>query len=165
MSRRAQLAVIIALLAAALSFLLAGVPFGIAPYRLESGLGFSPRLVPGLAGAGLVLALGVGLVATLRAGGSAGDPAAREAGAGEGEGDAVAPDLRRIGLAALLCLGFAFLVPVAGGFYLLGAALVAAIAWLLGERRVAWLVVYPVLLLASVYGIFEWGFQLRFPGV
>ena len=158
MSRRAQLAAILALLVAALVFLLAGVPLGIAPYRLESGLGFSPRLVPATAGAVLVLALCFGLVATLRAG------SAQSSTEGGDGGDAAAPDLRRIAIAALLCLGFAFLAPVAGGFYLLGAALVAAVAWLLGERRIGWLVLYPVLLLASVYAIFGLGFQLRFPG-
>ena len=158
MRRRAQLAAILALLAAALVFLLAGVPLGIAPYRLEAGLGFSPRLVPAVAATGLVLALCFGLVATLRAG------SAQAHSEGQDRGDAEAPDLRRIAIAALLCLGFAFLVPVAGGFYLLGAALVAAVAWLLGERRIGWLVMYPVLLLASIYAIFELGFQLRFPG-
>jgi hypothetical protein len=159
MSRRAQLAGIVTLLVGALAYLLVGVPLGIVPYRLESGLGFSPRLLPVVAAVALAAALCFGLVATLRAGGSGG--AADEGGGADTGGT----DTRRIVIAALLCLGFAFLVPVAGGFYLLGAALVAAIAWLLGERRPAWLVVYPVLLLASVYGIFEWGFQMRFPGV
>ncbi len=164
MSRRAQLGAIVALLVAALVFLLAGVPLGIAPYRLESGLGFSPRLVPAIAGAGLVAALCFGLVATLR-GQAPGHLTGEASGEAPGEAREGGPATGRIVLAALLCLGFAFLVPLAGGFYLLGAALVAAIAWLLGERRIAWLVLYPVLLLASVYGIFEWGFQLRFPGL
>ena len=154
MSARGQRWVIAALFIFAMVFLFVLVPRAIEPYVLEPGLGFAPRLVPSVAAAGLLLALAAGWRATSRGGAPASAPADSEPNPG---------GLQRVLLMLVACGLFALASASFGGFYLGGIVLVGTLAYLMGERRPAWLVLYPVLLMAVIYGIFEWGFQMRLP--
>ncbi|MEZ5515751.1 MAG: tripartite tricarboxylate transporter TctB family protein [Steroidobacteraceae bacterium] len=153
-SRRIDLALVLGLLAGALLFVFYLVPVGIDEFRAEPGIGFSPRLVPMIAGVSLLIALAIGVYDTLRHH----DATVASAGADNAE-----QNVGRMVLAAALCFIFSFVGAQVAGFYLGGALLAGLIAWMLGERRPLVLIVFSVALLGTIYAIFELGFQLRFP--
>ncbi len=153
-SHRADVALVLGLLAGALLFVFYLVPVGIDEFRAEPGIGFSPRLVPMIAGISLLIALAIGVYDTLRH---------RDAARVSADADSSAQNVGRMVLAAALCFAFSFVGAQIAGFYLGGALLAGLIAWLLGERRPLVLILFSVVLLGTIYAIFELGFQLRFP--
>ena len=140
------------LLAAALVFGLWVLPLGIGLGAADYGTGLSPRFMPQLATVGLVLALAWGLYRSF-----AGTRAARRPG-GDQEG------LARIPFGALLiCLAFAVIGFNLAGFYLGGMCMAVLLAVLLGERRPWVIVLFPALLLAAIYLLFEFALNVRLP--
>lgn len=159
--RRQEAVVTLLLVVLALIFLLLVIPAGI-------GVGFSvsaspgtPRLVPQLASAGMILALLCGLVAILR------NPAA-EQGTDVPAGDALPDEAEATGawrpvtvsLACLLTATWGF---VWFGFYVGSAMLMVVLKLLLGERRPVPLLVVPLLTVLCIYVLFELGFQINMP--
>jgi hypothetical protein len=152
---------IVTLLAMALVlvFMLLVIPAGI-------GVGFSvsaspgtPRLVPQLASAGMILALLCGLVAILRHG-SAMPPADVQ---NDSTGESTAAVTWRPAIVSVVCLlvafwGFAWL-----GFYAGSALLMVVLKLLLGERRPVHLIIVPLLTVVCIYVLFDLGFQINMP--
>jgi len=137
-----------------------GLGFGLIPAGIEEGFGsqgpgLSPRAMPQFTVTGIALALVFGLFQTILAK----DPIDETLATGDKSGG---HPLRAAG-AVLICLLFAYLGFDAIGFYLGGVAMAAALTLLLGERKVIYVVLLPILTLAVIYGLFELGFQIKLP--
>lgn len=141
---------IAALLAAAIVFGLWILPAGIGPGG--AGEGLSPRFMPRLAAAALVLALAWGLLGSL-----IGTRPARKPDSDE-ESHVRIPI---VGVA--ICLAFATVGFSLAGFYIGGICMAALLTVLLGERRVWVIVAFPTLLLAAIYLLFELALNVRLP--
>lgn len=134
--------------------------FGLIPAGIEEGFGsqgpgLSPRAMPQIAVAGIALALIFGLAQTILAN----SPIDQTRTTGGKHGN---HPLRAAG-AVLICMLFAYIGFDACGFYLGGAAMAAVLTLLLGERKVIYVVLLPILILAVIYGLFELGFQIKLP--
>lgn len=143
---------IAALLAAAIAFGLWILPAGIGPGGAGEGEGLSPRFMPRLATAAMALALAWGLLGSL-----AGTRAFREP-----DGDRESHVRIPIGGVAI-CLAFATFGFALAGFYIGGICMAAALTVLLGERRAWVIIVFPILLLAAIYLLFELALNVRLP--
>ena len=154
-SQRREILLLAGLIAVALGFGLSLLPIGIQEGFGSDGPGLSPRAMPQVAVAGIVLALGYGLLIALL--GTARTIEAQASPRLRG-----AHPLRAIG-AVLICFLFAYLGFALLGFYLGGVVMAVLLTLLLGERQVFKVVVIPILILALIYGIFELGFQIRLP--
>ncbi len=154
-SRRLELLIITALLAAALAFGFVVIPIAIDLGINSSGTGLSPRFMPQLATVGLALALAFGL-AQLALG--------KESSRAESPLESTGGDhpLRALG-AVMISLLFAYYGFAIGGFYLGGIAMAMIMTLLLGERKALIVIFVPVLVLASIYLIFELGLQIKLP--
>lgn len=153
--RARQLLVIGGLLACTL-----GLGFGVIPAGIEEGFGskgpgLSPRIMPQIATTGITLALVFGLFRTILAK----DQIDETLATGEKSGD---HPLRAAG-AILICLLFAYIGFDALGLYLGGVAMAAALTLLLGERKLLYVLLLPILTVAVIYGLFELGFQIKLP--
>jgi hypothetical protein len=137
-----------------------GLGFGLIPAGIEEGFGsrgagLSPRAMPQVAVAGILLALTFGLLQMILAK----SPNDATPATGDKSGD----HLLRAAGAVLICLLFAYIGFNAFGFYLGGVAMAAALTLLLGERKVLYVLLLPILILAVIYGLFELGFQIKLP--
>ncbi len=140
------------LLAAAVIFGLWLLPLSIALSAAGVGTGLSPRFMPQLATAGMVLALAWGLYRSFV-----------ETQAADGP-DEDREGLARIPFGALLvCLAFAIFGFDLAGFYLGGICMAVLLTVLLGERRPWVIVLFPTLLLAAIYLLFEFALNVRLP--
>lgn len=139
-----------ALLAAAIVFGLWILPAGIGPGG--AGEGLSPRFMPRLATAAMALALAWGLLGSL-----IGKRPARQPDSDE-ESHVRIPI---VGVA--ICLAFATFGFALAGFYVGGVCMSALLTVLLGERRAWVIVVFPTLLLAAIYLLFELALNVRLP--
>jgi hypothetical protein len=139
----------------ALAFAFVVLPRGINEGFASGGPGLSPRAMPELAVAGIVLALAFGLISSFFAAAPSTDASAAPPGL-------EAHPLRSIG-ALVLCLAFAYLGFSLLGFYLGGLLMAVLLTLLLGERQVVKVLVIPLLTLVLIYCIFELGFQVRLP--
>ena len=117
--------------------------------------GLSPNFMPRLAMFGISLALAFGLLMIITGRESRGQPSGVPAVAG-------LHPLRAVS-AVLICMAFAFFGFAVAGFYLGGVAMAIILTLLLGERRVLTVVLFPILILAAIYAIFELGLQIRLP--
>ena len=63
----------------------------------------------------------------------------------------------------MISMFFAYFGFAIGGFYLGGVAMAIVLTLLLGERKALNVVFVPVLVLASIYLIFELGLQIKLP--
>ncbi len=137
-----------------------GLGFGLIPAGIEEGFGsqgggLSPRSMPRITVAGIALAAAYGLFQMIFAKGPVdAAPATRD--------KSTTHPLRAAG-AVLICLLFAFIGFDAIGFYLGGVAMAVLLTLLLGERKVLFVLLLPILTLALVYGLFELGFQIKLP--
>ena len=139
------------LLGAAVVFGLWVLPLGIGPGAAAAAPGLSARFMPQLATAAIALALAWGFYRSFAAPAADG-PAGEQAG------------LARIPLGAtLICLGFAVFGFDLAGFYLGGICMAVLLTVLLGERRPWIIVLFPVLLLAAIYLLFEFALNVRLP--
>ncbi len=154
-SRRTEIVVIAGLLAATLVFGFFIIPAAIGLSFNTGGTGLSPRFMPQIATAGIALALAYGFVLLALTKGS--DNAEPSIGSTTDR-----HPLRALGV-VLICLLFAFLGFSVGGFYLGGIAMAFFLTLLLGERKVHNVVLVPILILASIYVVFELGLQIRLP--
>lgn len=137
-----------------------GLGFGMIPAGIEEGFGsqgpgLSPRIMPEIAVAGITLALVFGLFRTILAKGPVDDAPATQ--------DRTGTHLLRAAGAVLICLLFAYIGFDAVGFYLGGVAMAAVLTLMLGERKVLYVLLLPILTLAVIYGLFELGFQIKMP--
>jgi len=150
-----EVLIIVVLLIATLVFGFVLIPLGISEGFSEVGPGLSPRFMPELATAGIVIALGFGLARYLFASGMEQDdeiPTHHEGGHA----------IRAVAV-ILICLFFAATGFRTIGFYLGGMIMSMLLTLLLGERKLFGVVVVPILVLAAIYLIFEIGFQIRLP--
>jgi hypothetical protein len=137
-----------------------GLGFGLIPAGIDEGFGsqgtgLSPRSIPQITVAGITLALAYGLFQTFLAKYPIDEaPTTRDKSATH--------PLRAAG-AVLICLLFAYIGFDAIGFYLGGVAMAALLTLLLGERKVLYVLLLPILTLALIYGLFELGFQIKLP--
>ena len=141
-----------AMLAAAILFGLWVLPLGIGAPSASQGVGLSARFMPQLATLGIVLALAWGLYGSLT-----GTAPAVKAGGDQG-GHARKP----IGAVAI-CLVFAVIGFELAGFYVGGVCMAVLLTVLLGERRLPVIVLFPTLLLATIYLLFEFALNVRLP--
>ena len=140
------------LLAVTVVFGLWVLPAAISLGAAGSGAGLSPRFMPQLATAGMALALAWGLYRSFTTAGAVDKPGGDPAG------------LARIPFGALLiCLAFALIGFDVAGFYLGGICMAVLLAVLLGERRPWVVVLFPILLLAGIYLLFELALNVRLP--
>lgn len=140
------------LLAAAVVFGLWVLPAGIAPGAAGGGAGLSPRFMPSLATTAMALAFAWGLYRSLLGTRAADGPVGGK------------PGLARIPFGALLiCLAFALIGFELAGFYLGGIVMAVLLALLLGERRPWVIALFPIVLLAAVYLLFEFALNVRLP--
>ena len=153
--RNREVLLIGGLIAGAAGFGLGLIPAGIEEGFGSQGPGLSPRAMPQVAVAGIALALVFGLVQMILAK----NPIDEIPATG---GKRVSHLLRAIG-AVLICLLFAYLGFDILGFYFGGMVMAAALTLLLGERKVIYVVLLPILILALIYGLFELGFQIKLP--
>jgi hypothetical protein len=151
-SLRSESLAIAVFLAITLVFGFGLLPAGIEVGTVNTGTGLSPRFLPQLATAAIAIALAWGLIRA-----SANKNAAEESAAPE-TGNA-----RKPLIAATVCLAFATVGFDLAGFYLGGAVMAIMLTFLLGERRVALSILFPTLLLAAIYVVFEFGLQVRLP--
>jgi|SRR5690606_18635801 len=70
---------------------------------------------------------------------------------------------RRIGLIFVGCLIYSYLFIDLIGFYASSALVMFCFAFLMGERRIAMLVLYPLRMAGLLYALFDVGFQMRMP--
>lgn len=153
--RKREILIIVALLIATLIFGFGLIPIGIREGSGSSGPGLSPRFMPELATSGIALALIVGLLQYLI--GSVPDADVETPSHHEG-----GHPLRAVAAMAI-CLLFAAFGFRVSGFYLGGVAMAALLTLLLGERKPLNIIVIPILVLAIIYVVFEFGFQIRLP--
>ena len=149
--RRESLA-IGAMLAAAILFGLWVLPLGIGAAGAGQGVGLSARFMPQLTTLGIVLALAWGLYGSLT-----GTAPAAKARRDQG-GHARIP----IGAVAI-CLAFAVIGFELAGFYVGGVCMAVLLTVLLGERRLPVIVLFPPLLMATIYLLFEFALNVRLP--
>lgn len=145
---------IAALLVVTLLFGFVLLPLGIGLGYGSDGTGLSPRFMPQLATAGIVLALVIGLFQSVVG------TAAVEIGAVGGSSQR--HPLRALGAVAI-CMLFASVGFSLFGFYIGGALMGVVLTLLLGVRNVAGVLLFPVLIVAAIYLIFELGLQVRLP--
>lgn len=143
------------LLIVTLVFGFAVLPKGIGLGFGSDGAGLSPRFLPQVATAGIAFALLVGILQSV-----IGASRAAEAAVPQQPHDR--HPLRVLGAVAICMLFAAFGFPLAG-FYIGGAVMVAALTVLLGVRNVRSVVIFPLLIVAVIYLIFELGLQIRLP--
>lgn len=141
-----------ALLAAAVLFGLWVLPAGISPGGAGGGEGLSPRFMPRLAAAAIVLALAWGLLNSLIR-----KPRAKKT-ASDGESHIYVPI---VGVA--VCMAFATIGFALAGFYIGGVCMAILLTVLLGERRAWVIILFPTLLLATIYLLFELALNVRLP--
>ena len=141
-----------AFLAAALTFGLLVLPAAIAPGDSGQGASLSPRFMPQLAVASIVLALAWGLFRSL-------------AGNRQAEQQGRRPRERILtpiyGVA--ICIVFAVIGFDLAGFYVGGIFMAVLLTLLLGERRPWVIVLFPAALLATIYVLFELALNIRLP--
>ena len=140
------------LLAAAVVFGLWVLPLGIGLGAAGDGTGLSARFMPQLATMAMVLALAWGLYRSFVETGSADEPGRDQ------EGRVRIP----IG-GLLICLAFAVIGFDLVGFYVGGICMAVLLAVLLGERRPWVIVLFPTLLMAGIYLLFEVALSVRLP--
>ena len=153
--RTRDILIIVALLIATILFGFVVIPLEIREGSGNIGAGLSPRLMPELATAGIALALLLGLFQYL----TSATPAEEMGLASHHEGG---HPLRAVAAIAI-CLGFALFGFNATGFYVGGVLMAVILTWLLGERKVLNIIVIPILVLTTIYLVFEFGFQIRLP--
>ncbi len=153
--RTRQLLVIGGLLAGTLVLGFGLIPAGIEEGFGSKGPGLSPRIMPQIAATGIALALVFGLFRTIFAKDQIDATLVTVAETGN-------HPLRASG-AILICFLFAYIGFDALGFYLGGVAMAAALTLLLGERKVLFVLLLPILILALIYGLFEFAFQIKLP--
>ena len=149
---RRESVTIAALLAAAILFGLWILPAGISAGGDGTGEGLSPRFMPRLATAAMVLALAWGLLSSLIGKRSPRHP----------QDDRQSHIYMPIGGVAI-CLAFAGFGFDLAGFYFGGICMTALLTLLLGERRAWVIIVFPTLLLAAIYLLFELALNVRLP--
>lgn len=152
--RRREILLLGTLIAITLAFAVGVLPMAIDEGFGGQGPGLSPTAMPGLAVAGMALALAYGLVLAVL-GIKPGTDVAAEHPRG-------AHPLRAIG-AVLICLTFAQLGFKLLGFYLGGVVMAMLLTLLLGERQIFKVLVVPMLVCTLIYALFELGFQIRLP--
>jgi len=150
-ARRESVA-IAALLAAAILFGLWILPAGISLGGAGPGEGLSPRFMPRLATAAMVLALAWGLLSSLTGTRSPRKPR-------EGRQSHIYMPIGGVAI----CLAFAGVGFALVGFYIGGICMAALLTVLLGERRPWVVIVFPTLLLAAIYLLFELALNVRLP--
>ncbi len=151
-SLRSEPAAIALFLAGAAAFGFVLLPIGIQVGSANAGAGLSPRFLPQLATASLAIALVWGLFRAV-AGRGERQPADQTDGSNP----------RKPLVAATICMAFAIGGFDLAGFYLGGFVMAVLLTLLLGERRVLISIVFPTLLLAVIYLVFEIGLQVRLP--
>ena len=154
-SRSREIAIIVALLIATITFGFVLIPLGISEGSNTAGAGLSPRLMPELATAGIALALLLGLSQYLMS-------SAPDADAATASVVRDSQPLRAVAAIAI-CLSFAAFGFRVAGFYIGGVAMAALLTWLLGDRKPLNVLFIPLLVLALIYVVFEFGFQIRLP--
>jgi hypothetical protein len=154
-TRRQQALLLSALIVLALVFAFVVLPREIQEGFASGGPGLSPRAMPELAVAGIILALAFGLISSFFAAAPSTDAPATPPGL-------AAHPLRSLG-ALVVCLVFAYLGFSLLGFYLGGLLMATLLTLLLGERQVVKVLVIPILTLVVIYCVFELGFQVRLP--
>lgn len=141
-----------AFLAAAITFGLLVLPAAIAPGDSSQGAGLSPRFMPQLAVASIVLALAWALLRSL-------------AGNRQAEQQARRPRKQILtpiyGVA--ICIFFAVIGFDLAGFYVGGILMAVLLTLLLGERRPWVIILVPSVLLATIYVLFELALSIRLP--
>ena len=149
--RRESIA-IAALLAAAILFGLWILPASISPGEAGPGEGLSPRFMPRLATVAMVLALAWGLLSSLIGTRSPRKPQ-------DGRQRHIYMPIGGVAI----CLAFAGFGFALAGFYFGGICMTALLTVLLGERRAWVILVFPILLLAAIYLLFELALNVRLP--
>lgn len=141
-----------AFLAAAITFGLFVLPAAIAPGDSSEGAGLSPRFVPRLAVASIVLALAWGLFRSL-------------VGNRQAEQQVKRPRKQILTpvYGVTICIVFAAVGFDLAGFYAGGILMAALLTLLLGERRPWVIILFPVVLLATIYVLFELALNIRLP--
>ena len=114
--------------------------------------GLTPRFMPQLATAAIVLALAWGLLNSL----IRTQTTAKQA---EGSENHVFPPIA----AVAICIAFATIGFALAGFYLGGTGMAVLLTVLLGERRAWVIILFPILLLAAIYLLFELALNVRLP--
>jgi len=142
------------LLVLALGFGFVILPLGIGLGYGNTGTGLSPRFMPQLATAGIAIALVFGLVQALVGAAPTDTAAARLTGERH--------PLRVLGAVAI-CMLFASVGFRLLGFYIGGAVMVMVLTLLLGVRKAGGVLLFPIMILAGIYLIFELGLQVRLP--
>ena len=151
-SIRPESAAIAAFLGGVLAFGFGLLPAGIQVGPASVGTGLSPRFLPQLATASIAMALAWGLFRSVADRGKSDQP-----------DQAAGPNPRKPLVAAAICMAFSTVGFDLAGFYLGGIAMAILLTMLLGERRVLISIVFPTLLLAVIYVVFEFGLQVRLP--
>jgi len=151
--QRQQTLLIASLLVITLLFGFVLLPSGIGLGFGVDGTGLSPRFMPQVATIGITLSLVVGLVQSVIATATPIETVAA---------DSQRHPLRVVG-AATLCFLFASFGFELSGFYLGGAVMVMLLTLLLGVRKPISVFLFPVLIVAVIYFIFEMGLQVRLP--
>ena len=141
-----------AFLAAAITFGLLVLPTAIAPGDSGQRASLSPRFMPQLAVASIVLALAWGLLRSLGGKQQSGQQA------GSRERQILTPIY---GVA--ICIVFAGIGFDLAGFYVGGICMAVLLTLLLGERRPWVIILFPALLLATIYVLFELALNIRLP--
>ena len=108
--------------------------------------------MPQLASAAIVLALAWGLLNSL----IRKQPSAKQA---EGGKSHFYPPIA----AVAICIAFATIGFALAGFYLGGACMAVLLTILFGERRAWVIILFPTLLLAAIYLLFELALNVRLP--
>ena len=141
-----------AFLAAAITFGLLVLPAAIAPGDSGQGAGLSPRFMPQLAVASIVLALAWGLSRSLIRNRQPEQQARRP------RKQILTPIC---GVA--ICIVFAAVGFDLAGFYVGGIFMAVLLTLLLGERRPWVIILFPAVLLATIYVLFELALNIRLP--
>lgn len=141
-----------AFLAAAITFGLLVLPAAIAPGGSSQGAGLSPRFMPQLAVASIVLALAWGLLGSLTGKQQAEQRTRRRS-----------SQIRTPICGVAICLAFAAIGFELAGFYVGGICMTILLTLLLGERRPWVIILFPTVLLAAIYVLFELALTIRLP--
>lgn len=128
------------------------LPAGIGLGGMNQGEGLTPRFMPQLATAAIVLALAWGFLNSL----IRKQPVAKQA---QGSESHVYPPIA----AVAICIAFATIGFALAGFYLGGICMAVLLTVLLGERRARIILLFPILLLAAIYLLFELALNVRLP--
>lgn len=141
-----------AFLAAAITFGLLVLPAAIAPGGSSQGAGLSPRFMPQLALASIVLALAWGLFRSLT-GKQQPEQQARH------RGRQIHTPIYGVAICIVFaCIGFEL-----AGFFVGGICMAVLLTLLLGERRPWVIFLFPAVLLATIYVLFELALNIRLP--